>query len=144
MFPHTTTLPCLPTPWGLQFLEGKIKPRTGNPLLYMCWGFHISWCILPYIWGWFGVLEISGVKANWVYWFSYRVTHLIGFFQLFPNSDTGSAASVHREVGNAHVKWLNFHQKLDNIITKSSEYWMKRTWILKAYFIYTAKIFIKK
>ena len=55
-----------------------------SPLLYMCWGPHISWCMLP---GWCSsVWEFSRVQVNWDCWFSYRVTC---FFQLFPNLTTG-------------------------------------------------------
>jgi hypothetical protein len=56
-------------------------------VLYMCWGHHISWCMLP---GWCSsIWEISGVQVNWDFWSSYRVSLLLGFFQPFPNSTTG-------------------------------------------------------
>ena len=54
----------------------------------MCWGPHISWCMLPG-WWWSSVWEISRVKVNWDCWSSYRATLLLSFFQLFPNSNTG-------------------------------------------------------
>jgi hypothetical protein len=39
------------------------KPRPDSPLLHMCWGPHISWCMLP---GWCSsIWEISGVQVNW-------------------------------------------------------------------------------
>jgi len=61
--------------------------RSGSPLLYMCWGLHISWGMLP---GWWlSVWELSGVQVSWDCWSSYRVTPLFSFFQLFPNSTTG-------------------------------------------------------
>jgi hypothetical protein len=71
--------------WGLgaSFLT---KPRPGSPLLYMCWGPHISWCMLPG-W-WYSVWEISEVQVNWDCWSSYRATVLLGFFQPFPHSTT--------------------------------------------------------
>jgi hypothetical protein len=53
----------------------------------MCWGCHISWYMLP-SW-WLSVWELSGVQVNWDCWSSYRVTFLLSFFQLFPNSITG-------------------------------------------------------
>jgi hypothetical protein len=53
----------------------------------MCWGPHISWCMLP---GWWSsVWEISGVQLNWNCWSSYRVALLLSFFQFPPNSTTG-------------------------------------------------------
>jgi hypothetical protein len=58
-----------------------------SPLLYTCWGPHSSWCMLP---GWWlSVWEISVVKVNWDCWSSYRVSLLLSFFQLFPNSTIG-------------------------------------------------------
>jgi hypothetical protein len=53
----------------------------------MCWGLHISWCMLP---GWWSsVWEILGVQISWNCWSSYRAALLLRFFQLFPNSATG-------------------------------------------------------
>ena len=107
-FPYLLPTPCLhedvPTPnptrplnslgppvsWGLG-ASSLTEPRPSSPLLYMCWGPHISCCMLPG-W-WFSVWEISGVQVNWDGWPSYRVSLLLIFFQLFPNSTT--AASVH-------------------------------------------------
>jgi hypothetical protein len=58
----------------------------GSPLLYMCWGPHISCCMLP---GWWlRVWEILGVQVSWNCWSSYGVTLLLSFFQLFPNLTT--------------------------------------------------------
>ena len=38
------------------------EARPGNPLLYMCQGPHISWCMLP---DWcLSVWEISGVQVS--------------------------------------------------------------------------------
>jgi hypothetical protein len=72
--------------WGLG-ASSPTESRPSSPLLYMCWGPHISWCLLP---GWWlSVWEISGVQVSWDCWFSYRVTLLVSFFQLFPNSTTG-------------------------------------------------------
>jgi hypothetical protein len=87
--PHTTRPPHSlgpPVSWGLG-TSSLTKSRTGNPLLYMCWGLHINWCMLP---GWWpSVWETSGVQISWDCWSSYRVTLLLSFFQLFPNSSTG-------------------------------------------------------
>jgi hypothetical protein len=47
--PHLTpTPPDLPNPWGLQSLFSESRPS--SPLLYMCWGPHISCCVLPGWW----------------------------------------------------------------------------------------------
>jgi hypothetical protein len=55
--------------------------RTGSPLLYVCWGSHISWC-MPSVW-WSSVWEISGVQINWDCWSFYRITLLLSFLQPF-------------------------------------------------------------
>jgi hypothetical protein len=63
------------------------QTQTSSLLLDVCWGPHISWCMLP---GWWSsVWEISGVQINWDCWFYYRVFLLLSFFQLFPISTTG-------------------------------------------------------
>ena len=72
--------------WGLG-LSSLIEPKTSSPLLYMCWEPHISWCMLNSWWS--SVWEISGVQVNRDCWFSYRVTILLSFSQLFPNSMSG-------------------------------------------------------
>jgi hypothetical protein len=54
-------LPGTPISWGLgaSFLT---KPRPSSPLLYMCWGPHISWYMLP---GWCSsIWEISGSRLR--------------------------------------------------------------------------------
>jgi hypothetical protein len=56
-----------PVSWGLG-ASSLTRPR---PLLYMCWGPHISWCMLPGCW--LSVWEISGVQVNWDCWSSYKV-----------------------------------------------------------------------
>jgi hypothetical protein len=61
--------------------------RPSSPLLYVCWGPHISWCMLS-VW-WSSVWEISGVQVNWDCWSSYRIVLPLSFFQPFPNSTTG-------------------------------------------------------
>ena len=45
---HTWPLNSLgpPVAWGLS-VSSLIEHRPGSPLLYMCWGPHISWCMLP-------------------------------------------------------------------------------------------------
>jgi hypothetical protein len=81
----TWPLNSLGPPWGLG-ASSLIEP-TSSPLLYECWGLHISWCMLP---GWWSsVWEISGIQVNWDCWSSYRVALLLGFFQPFPKSTTG-------------------------------------------------------
>jgi hypothetical protein len=63
------------------------EARPGSNLLYMCWGSHISWCMLP---GWWlSVREISRVQVSWDCWSSYGVALLLSFFQTFPNPTTG-------------------------------------------------------
>jgi hypothetical protein len=101
---HTSSLclqedvPTLPTPphqifplpgassvlrLGASFLT---ESRPYSLLLYMCWGTHINWCVLP---GWWlSVWEVSGVQVSWECWSSYRVS-LLSFFHLIPNSTTG-------------------------------------------------------
>jgi hypothetical protein len=71
--------------WGLG-ASSLTKPRPGSHLLYICWGSHISWCMLP---GWWSsVWELSGVQKNWDCWFPYRVILLLSFSQLPANSTT--------------------------------------------------------
>jgi hypothetical protein len=65
------------------------KPRLGSPLLYMCWDPYISWIILPVSWS--SVWDISVIQANSDCWSSYRVTILLSFIQLIPNSITGDS-----------------------------------------------------
>jgi hypothetical protein len=88
---NPSDLPTLgpPVSWGFSaFL--LTEPRRDNPLLYICWGCHSSWYMLPGSWS--SVKEILGVQFDWDCWFSYRVAHLLSFFQLSPNSTT---ASIH-------------------------------------------------
>jgi hypothetical protein len=81
-----------PVSWGLGASSLNIhRPR--SPLLYVCWGLHISWCILS-VW-WSNVWEISGVQNNWDCWSSYRVALLLSFFQPSLIQQQGSAASVY-------------------------------------------------
>jgi hypothetical protein len=89
LYPHPSrALNSLGSPvswgWGASSLT---KPRPNTPLLCMCWGPHISWCMLPGLWP--SVWEILGVQVNWDCCSSYRVVHLVSFFQLSPNSTTG-------------------------------------------------------
>ena len=63
------------------------EPRPGSPLLYMCWGPHIS-CVCCLVGGLVSersqgsrLIETTGPP--------YRVALLFSFFQLFPNSTTG-------------------------------------------------------
>jgi hypothetical protein len=66
----------LPVSFGLG-ASSLNEHRPGSPLQYMCWGPHISWCMLP-VW-WSSVWEISVVQINWDCWSSYRIT-LLSFF----------------------------------------------------------------
>ena len=53
-----------PVSWGLGASSlNEHRPR--SPLLYVCWGPHINWCMLS-VW-WSSVWEISGVQINWDY-----------------------------------------------------------------------------
>jgi hypothetical protein len=67
------------------------RPR--SPLLYVCWGPHVSWCVLP-VWR-SSVWEICGVQINWDCWSSYRIALLLSFLQPSLMQQQGSAASVH-------------------------------------------------
>jgi hypothetical protein len=75
-----------PVCWGLgpSSLNGY---RPSSPLLYVCWGSHINWCMLP---GWWSsVWETLMIQVNWYCWSSYNIAPLLCFFQPFPNSITG-------------------------------------------------------
>jgi hypothetical protein len=75
-----------PASWGLG-ASSLTETRPSCPLLYMCWGPHISWYMLP---GWrSSVWEILGFQDNWDCWSCYRVVLLLLFFQPFPSSTTG-------------------------------------------------------
>ena len=59
----------------------------------LCWGSHISWCMLP---GWWSsVWEMSGIQINWGCLSSYRIALLLSFFQPSLTQQQGSAASVY-------------------------------------------------
>ena len=59
----------------------------------MCWGSHISWCMLP---GWWlSIWEISGVQVSWDCWSSYRVSLVLSFFHLSLIQPQMSPTSVH-------------------------------------------------
>ena len=92
----------LPISWGLRASSlNEHKPR--SPLLYVCWGPHISCYILP-VW-WSSVWEILGVQINWHCWSSYRIAFLLSFFQPSLIQQQGSAASVHWLGANICI-WL--------------------------------------
>jgi hypothetical protein len=78
--------------WGLDasFLT---ELRPSSPLLYMCWGPHITWSMLPGWWS--GVWEISGVQVNWDCWSSYRVALSSASSSFSLTQPQGSASSVH-------------------------------------------------
>jgi hypothetical protein len=78
--------------WGLG-ASSLNEHRHRSPLLYVCLGPHISWCILS-IW-WSSVWGNSGVQINWHCWSSCRITLLISFFQPSLSQQQGSAGSVH-------------------------------------------------
>jgi hypothetical protein len=79
-----------PVSWGLDtsFLT---EHRPGSPLLYVCWGPHISWHMRS-VW-WSSVWEIS--QINWDCWSSCSIALLLSFFQPFLIQQQGSAASDH-------------------------------------------------
>ena len=64
-----------------------IELRPQSPLLYISWGPHIRWCMLPGCWS--SVWEILWVQVNWDCWSSYRFAILLSFFPPFPNSTPG-------------------------------------------------------
>lgn len=73
-------------------VSSRNEHRTGSPLLYACWGPHISWYMLS-VW-WSSVWKISGVQIKWDCWSSYRIALLLKFFQPSLIQQQGSAASV--------------------------------------------------
>ena len=77
--------------WGLG-ASSLNECGSGSPLLHVCWGPHIRWCMLS-VW-WSSVWEISGVQTNWDFWSSYRIALLLSFFQPSLIQQQGSAASV--------------------------------------------------
>ena len=82
--------------WGLDasFLT---EHRSNNPLLYVSWWPHSSWCMLPVCWS--SVWEASRVQINWDCWTS-------SVFQSFPDSTTGFIVSVHWLGANICI-WLS-------------------------------------
>jgi hypothetical protein len=74
-------------PWGLG-TSSLTEARPGSPLVTMCQGPHISWCMLPGWWrrvserSWGSrLVEIAGIPMG--------SPSLLNFFQLFPNSTIG-------------------------------------------------------
>jgi hypothetical protein len=53
----------------------------------MCWGPHISSCMLPGLYS--SIWEITGVQVSWYCLSNYRVAHLLSLLQLSPNSTIG-------------------------------------------------------
>jgi hypothetical protein len=78
--------------------------RPGSPPLYVCWGPHISCCMLL-VW-WSSVWEILGVQINWDCCSSYWITLLLSFFYPSLIPQQGSAASVHWLGANICI-WLS-------------------------------------
>jgi hypothetical protein len=92
--PHPTwPLNSLGTPvsWGLG-ASSRNEHRPGSPLLYLCWGPPISWCMLP-VW-WFNVWDISGVLIETA-WPPTGSPFSSASIQLSLTQQQGSAASVH-------------------------------------------------
>jgi hypothetical protein len=73
-----------PVSWGLS-ASSLNKHRPWSPLLHVCWGPHMSWCMLS-VW-WSSIWEILGIQINWDCWSSYRIALPLSFFQR--NSSTG-------------------------------------------------------
>jgi hypothetical protein len=84
--------------WGLG-ASSLIEPRPSIPLLYMCCGPHISWCMLP---GWWSsVWEISGVQVSW---------ELLIFLIGPPSSSASSSFSLIQPQGSLSlVHWLGLN-----------------------------------
>jgi hypothetical protein len=102
---HTWPLNYLghPVTWGLG-ASSLNEHRPGSPLLYVCWGPHISWCVWP---GWWSsVWEISGVQINWDCGSSYRIALVLSFFQPFLIQQRASADSLHWLSTNICI-WLS-------------------------------------
>jgi hypothetical protein len=74
-----------PVSWGLG-ASSLNEHRPGSPLLYVCWGPHISWCMLP-CWC-SSIWEISGVQVNWDCWTPTGLS-LSSDSSAFSNSTTG-------------------------------------------------------
>jgi hypothetical protein len=108
-----------PVSWGLG-ASSLTEPRPSIPLLYMCWGPHISWCMLS-VW-WSSVWEILRIQVNWNCWYSYRVA-LLSFFQLSLIQQQESAASVHWLGANICI-WLI------QLLVGSSKYGHVRSFIV--------------
>ena len=60
-----------PISWELG-ASSLTEPRCSSPMLYMCWGPHISWCSMLAGW-WSSGWEILGVQINWDCWFTYKI-----------------------------------------------------------------------
>ena len=90
----------LPVSWGFGASSlNEHKPR--SPLLYVCWGLHISWCMLS-VW-WSNVWKISGVQLRLpVLLYGSLSPQLLS---AFPNSTTGFSCSVHW-LGTNICMWL--------------------------------------
>jgi hypothetical protein len=114
-----------PGSWGLD-ASSLNEHRSSNPLIYVCWGCHISWCILP-VW-WSTVWEILEVQINWDCRFSYRVTLLLSFFQLSLIQQRGSAVSVHSLGAN---KYNSLH------LTIPTAFWIFQSVVMLSPFLWT-------
>jgi hypothetical protein len=82
-----------PVSWGLG-ASSIIEHRPSSPLLYVCWGPHISWYMLS-VW-WSSVWEISEIQINWDCGSSYNIDLLLSFSQPSLIQPQRSSASVHR------------------------------------------------
>jgi hypothetical protein len=127
-WPLNSLVPPVPSGLGASSLN---EHRPGNPLLYVCWGLHISWCMLP---GWWSsIWEILGVQVNWDCWSSYRDALLLSFFQFSPNSTTGVSSFCPL----VRCKYLHLTQLLvgiRNFLTealKARKAWTNVLWTLR-------------
>jgi hypothetical protein len=91
--PPDLQTPWPPVSWGLGALS-QLEHRPRSPLLYVCWGPHISWCMLP-VWR-SNVWEISGFQIE-----------TAGLPTGLPSSSASSSLSLIQQQGAAaSVHWL--------------------------------------
>jgi hypothetical protein len=93
-----------PVSWGLG-VPSVNEERPSSPLLYVCWGPQISWCMLPVCWS--NVWEISRVQINC--WSSYMIALHLSFFQHFLIQQQGWANSVHWLGANMCIWHFDLH-----------------------------------
>jgi hypothetical protein len=115
-----------PASWGLD-ASSLTKPRPSTLLLYMCWGAHISWCML--LGSYYNVLKTSWIQVNWDCLSSKGLPSSSASSTFCLIQAQGSAASVHW----LGVKWM----ELENIN------WIKEIHNSKRMLLKTFKISIK-